>query len=735
MILRQAGAVYNGNLDVSAFDESQRQLITNIWGAILKHRWLILGVLVLSLVLGVTKTLMTTPLYTSKALIQIDREASKVIDMGELAPIESASGSEFIETQIGLLRSEALARRTVVALNLVRDPAMREIAGLPPLKANQTPAEATRAENALTGLLMANTEVAQQGMARLVRVSFTSPDPKIAARVANGLASNFQTLAMERRFDSSAYARKFLEGRIAQVKQKLEESERQLVEYGADQQIINVNPNGADTKGQGDSAGQSLTAADLSRFNAMLTEVKGERIRAEQRWRQAEPLPALSLPETLSDPTVQSLLGRQASLQTSYEEKQAVYLPAAPEMLQLKAQIDDVDRKLNIAASRVKEGIRGRYEVALRQERSLSAQVESQKGSFTDLRRRNIQNTILQREVDTNRTLYDDLLQRYKEVGVAGGVDSTNIAVIDPARPSGAPVSPSLPRNLALALFLGLLVAGAVVMLLELLDEAVRTPDDVQAKLGLTVLGVIPELEKGVSPISAMADPRSDMTEAYASTRAATQFITPDGVPASILVTSSRPSEGKSTTALGLARSFANLDLRILLIDADLRNPSVHRLVGCENSSGLSNCLTGVEWQGVVQATGKSGMYALTSGPLPPNPSELLSSSRFTGLLMEARNHFDLIIIDGPPVIGLADAPILGSCAEATLLVIEAGKARRSVSRIAIRRLVQARAKIAGAILTKFNATSAGHGYGYGYSAAYAYNYTQLGNSTDSRST
>jgi capsular exopolysaccharide synthesis family protein len=713
------GQEADGFLEEPVFGEERRLEIAAIWGAILKHRWVIGSVLATCLVLGLAVTLLTQPLFTAKTTIQIDRESSKIVEMTDLAPREALTGAEFLDTQIGLLKSDTLARRVVQTLQLASDPEMRQFAGLE--SAGALPD--SRVEDRLTGLVMSRTSVRQQGLSRLVNLDFTSPSPELSARIANALAENFQTLSLERRFESSSYARQFLEERLAQVKQKLEDSEKELVAYGAQQQIINVSPGGAGAGAPSDTASQSLTAADLSAINSMLTAAKGERIRAEQRWRQSQSMSILSQPEALSDPTIQALLQQRAKLASIYQEQLKVFGPGMPDMEQLKAQMEEVDRQLAAAGESIRSSIRSRFEVARSQELSLASQVEGLKGSFINLRERNIKNTILQREVDTNRSLYDGLLQRYKEVGVAGGVGNNNVSVVDRARPPSSPSSPKLPINMAIALVAGLALAGAATLILELLDEAIRTPDDLTTKIGLTTLGVIPVLEKGATPLQAFADPRSNFAEAYASARTALQFASSSGAPGSLLITSSRPSEGKSTTSTTLGRSFAQLGLSVLLVDADLRNPSIHRLMGVNNAVGLSNFLTGTDLQQVLQAAEQPGLEIIGSGPLPPNPVELLAGPRLMELLRLAQTRFDMVILDGPPIIGLADAPILAARAAATLLVVESAVARRSVVRMAIRRLVQARANILGAVLTKFDAQTAGYGYGYGYGHAYAYQY------------
>jgi len=399
-------------------------------------------------------------------------------------------------------------------------------------------------------------------------------------------------------------------------------------------------------------------------------------------------------------------------------------------MLQLQAQIDEVDRQLKSVGEAILSSIKSKYEIALKQEQSFTQQVAQLKGSFLDLRERNIQYAILQREVDTNRTLYEGLLQRYKEVGVAGGLSANNIAVVDRAQAPDKPSSPKAVLNLAIALVLGLAIGGAATLLLELLDESVRTPDDVSSKLGLTLVGAIPELEKGTTPVVALGDPRSPMSEAYSSARTSLQFSTTEGMPSSLLVTSGRPSEGKSTTAMALARSFAHLGLRVLLIDSDLRNPSMHRLLSIENTRGLSNYLTGEGLDVLLQATEMPTLKVMPTGPLPPNPAGCRPTPPSCWPVPAFRSSLRRV---GPTSTSLsstarqssADAPILASRIAGTLLVVEAGGARRSVVRIATRRLLQARARLLGVLLSKFNAKASSYGYGYGYSYAYSYEYGQ----------
>jgi capsular exopolysaccharide synthesis family protein len=693
--------------------------LLHYWQIVWKHRLLIAAALIVSLALGAAVTLLTTPEFTALTTLQIDREAAKVVNTDDApSPDQTAVGPEFFETQYGLLKSRSLAERVVQELGLTRSDAFLKASGV----------ERHDGAEGQKRLQRDTLEAVQDGLqvnpvrgSRLVNVSFNSTDPRVAAQVANAFAENFIASNLERKFESSSYAREFLEKRIAQEKAKLEANERKLVDYATSQQIITLR----DDSSTGDpGATQSLAAADLSAINTSLSAAKAARIAAEQKWRQAQGSRGLTITEVLQSPTVQQLSQTRAKLKGEYQDKLSVYKPDFPEMVQLKAQIDEVDRQIKTEASNIRESLHAQYTVALNQERALSGQVAKLKGSVLDLRDRSIQYNILQRELDSSRTLYDGLLQRYKEVGVTGGVTTNNVSIVDRASPPAKPSKPRPLLNMALASAVGLGLGLLAAFGAEALDQAIRRPADVEEKLGVPLLGSVPALPRGVTPSEAMKDLRSGFWEAYYSTRTALQFATPQGVPRSILVTSSRPGEGKSTTSLALAHSFARLGINTLLVDADLRNPSLHRALAAGDGSGLSNYLTGAKsLRDVVQPTSLATLGFISTGPLPPTPAELLAGSRLNAFLTEAEADYDLVIFDGPPVMGLADAPMIASTVEGVLLVIEAGRTGRNQAKATLKRLNMAQARMLGALLTKYDPKQASYGYGTSYEYQYHYEY------------
>ena len=420
--------------------------LAEYWRLALKHRFLILAVFVSAVVIGVVITLLTTPIYTASATVQIDREAARVLNVDDASPRESMiQGEEFFQTQYGLLRSRSLAERVIEARGLDTSDAFLDTMGvaLPDAEPGGAAERAAKRRELVLQTVQDNLGVTPVRGSRLVTVSFNSPSPQLAAEVANAFVENFIQSNLDRKFDSSSYARQFLEDLITQTKAKLEDSERQLVAYATRQQIINVNDGDNNL-----SASQSLASNNLVALNGALAQARAGRVGAEEKWRQASAAPVMSLPDVYQNPAIQRMMESRATLEAQYQQNLTRYRPEFPEMLQLKAQIDELDRQISTMAGGIRDSIRSQYVVAANQERSLQTQVNGLKADVLDLRDRTIQYNILQREVDTSRTLYDGLLQRYKEVGVTGGVTTNNISIVDRADAPTIPSSPRLPSCL-----------------------------------------------------------------------------------------------------------------------------------------------------------------------------------------------------------------------------------------------------------------------------------------------
>jgi polysaccharide biosynthesis transport protein len=688
------------------------------WGLFLKHRWLFAAATVIALCFGSGITFLATPIYNASATIQIDREAPKIVDLHDEDPDAGMIGDlEFYQTEYELLKSRSLAERVVADLDLANQPGFLGTDAVSPwTKLRQIVFGArtednddleARRQNAI-GRVEGGLSVQPVANSALVRLSFDDPSPSWAQKIVDAVSEAFIKTSLERRYDATAYARNFLQDQLAQMKLKLEQSEQELVTYAQKQQIVNL-----------DEQHGPLAAADLLAINSELARVRAQRIQNEQLWQQAEATNGLGLPQILADPSIQMLRDKRASLEIDYQNKLSTFKPSFPDMQQLRAQINEIDRQIEAAVSVIKQSIKANYDASLQQEALLVKQLAQSTSEVLDVQGRNIGYTTRQREADTNRTLYDALLQRYKAVGVDGGVGTNNISVVDAAQPGGR-ISPSLTRNLCLALVFSLLGSALAVYVLELLDDSFKTPEEMEQALRLPVLGLMPLLAKGMTVEEAFGDPHSALSESFRSVRTALQFSTDGGVPKSLLVTSSRPGEGKSTTSLALARNFAQLGLRVLLVDADLRKPSLHEALGCDNGTGLSNYLVGADATSkIFRRTSTPGLTFMASGPTPPNPAELLAGPKLLSLLTFAHQKFDLIVVDGPPVMALADALLLASVTIGTLMIVRACDTPKKVVKRAMNRLHFARARMIGTLLNRFDARKAGFEYGYGYSNSY----------------
>ena len=695
-------------------------ILVEYWQAVLRHKIAIAAIIAVCVALGIIVTLLMTPYFTSTARIEISREQDKVTN------VEGVNGSdvagqnlEFYQTQYSLLESRSLAERVVRSRNLASQDDFFETFDVDPnnsgiLSANpqaQTAAQRNERLKLATDLLRAHVSISPIRGSSLVDVSFESPSPNLSAEIANAWIEQFIASNLDRRFNSTADARKFLEEQLAELKQRLEDSERSLSGYADNKEIITLS---SEQTPEGKTVSQkTLASANLEALNAELAQATADRIIAESGARQRS-----GNENALANSALNSLREERAKAQAEYAKLMVQFEPEYPAAKAIESQISALNRSIAGEEARSRAGTSARYREALQRERKLQEQVNRLKGEFSGERRDSIQYNIFQREVDTNRQLYDGLLQRYKEIGVAG-VGTNNISVVDRAQPAERPSSPKLLLNVALAMLAGLGLAAAYVFVMEQIDQTVKDPADLKSKLGIAPLGSIPDFEKE-DILASLSDKKSVAWEAYLSIRTSLSFLTDHGIPRSFLLTSTRPNEGKSTSAFALAAVLASTGKRILLIDGDMRNPSLHQMLGIKNSAGLSNNLSGIDdlAQLIHQKTA-FGFDAMTAGPIPPNAAELLSSTRMRDLVTKLSETYDTVIIDAPPVLGLADIPLLADAVEGVIYTIEASGVKMRGIQSAIQRVRSSRAHIFGGIVTKVQPQHSGYGYGYAYQYSY----------------
>ncbi|MFL6757408.1 MAG: GumC family protein, partial [Sphingomicrobium sp.] len=634
-------------------------------------RWLILGAIALGIVAAIIITLLTTPIYRSWVVLEVNPPSVEIMD--EQSRDRSSNGVnswDYIATQVGLLSSHSIAERAAQDLNLANNKDFVESSG------DASARLAIAAAKVSDGL---DVEAPEEG--QLIRYSFVAESPQLSAAIANQIAESFINSNLQRRYEASAYARNFLEKQIAKTLRDLERSERQLVAYAQAQGIINT---GSGEAGSSPTDANSIQGESLIALNKALAEATARRVSAEGAYRSGMAVGATA------DVTASTQVLRQsrAALEAEYQEKRTLMKPDHPDMLSLRSRITELDRQIARETSQASSGrtntLLAEYRGAAAAESALQGRVAALKGSVLDLRGRSIQYTILQREVDTNRALYDALLQRFKEVGVAGGIGTSAVSIVDRAQVPTGPYKPNLLLNLLIGFALGLVGGIGSAVALEYLYDTIKTRDDVRHKLGLACLGAIPKTSGQESFIEELKDPSSLVSEAYSAVVTSLRFSTEEGLPKTLVVTSTRSGEGKSSTALAVAQNFARRGASVLLIDSDLRKPAFK---AASDKIGLTRLLTGDEEaaRSHIVPTQFSDLWLMPSGPLPPNPADLLSTGRFQEILGEVTSHFDIVIIDAPPLIGLADSLLLASVSGHVMFVVESGKTRTKAAVEALR--------------------------------------------------
>ncbi len=727
--------------------------------ALKRRRWLLIAVAASVLLAAIVLYVITPKSYRATTTIQIERQASSVVSMDEVFGRDYFwDAQSFYPTQYKLLESRGLAERVVKNLRLAENRAFN-----PPRASGVGGDAPTAADDArmLAGLarrVQGGLTINPVRDTRLVQISYVSMDPALAALVANGVAEAYIDWGIETRSETVGKASSFLASQIEQLKREIADKEAQLQAYSQRSDIVALDPN------------SNVVLQRLEALNQDYTGAVSARIDKEAKYNEVTHAPADSVADTFSGGLISQLRREQLDLEQEYATKLNTYKPEWPAMQELQAKIDKgrqhVKSVVDEMVAKARDTARAEYQTALRREQSLADELTKQKGQAMRLNSAAVEYNNLKVEVSTRRTLLDQLLRKQSETGVADrlqGTRASNVVVVDRALTPGGPYRPSLQRNLALGLVLGLMLGIGAVFAVELLDRKVRTPDDVERVVGLPVLGVIPNLAAGHAAAYAsygyghhssgdkkskragtllrlgkpaplhssngahielipVEHPRLAASEAYRSARTALLMSTPGGLK-SVVVTSAGPAEGKTATACNLAIVLAQLGRDVLLVDSDLRKPRLHQVFKVSNRKGLVNYLIGeLDPAEAFQRTGVAGLYLTPAGATPPNPSELLASPAMREFFKLAFQRFDYIVFDSPPVVPVTDATILGSLTDGVILTVGAGLAQRDDATSALERLAVGNNRILGVILNRFQPDGAGAGryqryaaYGYGY--------------------
>ncbi|MER9137260.1 polysaccharide biosynthesis tyrosine autokinase [Mesorhizobium sp. M0830] len=691
---------------------------------IVQYRWLIVMMAAAGLVAGVIVTMMQTPKYQATTQLEVLVPSAKVFQ--DIEVVSENSDVRAFLTAREKLKSRALAQRVTFQLGLGEKPdflfptpsfSLSNIVyrafGLSksPSIEEKTPEEREaiaikRILDDLTVNLVTNTS--------LLSITFVDQKPKYASDIANQVAQSFIDQRLDQTSETSDLARQFIQEQVLQVKQKLQKSEEELVTYAKD---AGITVTGDD---------KSLIDSNIEALNTALAMAIQERLDAGRVVSQIEKGRGSSLGPVLESEGLQKLSEKLADLSSQYQQKLGILKPGYPEMQQLQSQIKELQRLYDNGVLAITDSLRLKYQEAQGKEADLKsklAEMERQQAVFND---KNIKYTILKREVDSNRSQYDSLITKLNEVGVSSELKMQSAAIVDFASLPVAAYSPRLSINLAIALALFMALTASIIYIIELLNNTFTNPEQVEKELGLAMLGILPLVDDR-ELIASIADQKSGLSEAYRSLRTSLQFSGAEGAPRSLLVTSSEPSEGKSTTSFKLGQDFAALGARVLLVDGDLRKPNLHRLFGLDNVIGLSNLLTNTvrkdDLAGIFRTTKYPNVTVLTSGTIPPNPADLLSSQKMAMILTNLGKRFDLVIIDAPPVVGLSDGPILSRLAEGTLMVVSTNQVTRKSAKTALRRLRAAGANVIGGAMSKFAVNKFDYNYAYKYMNYQYYDY------------
>lgn len=706
------------------FRPTARPLFLQYLNVVRRWKWAALGIVATALAVGLIVTLLTPLSYSAAALVEISRAQKNVTNVQGLEENRTGEDQEFYETQYSLLQARSLATRVARRLNLAREDAFFAAHGVepePPLAGVEGATAGQRQqdrEQQVVELLLDNVAISPVRRSSLVQVEYTSRSPTISSQVANVWVEEFINAEFDRQVSSSNDAREFLEGRLNALRTRLEESERAVVRFAAANEIFALGET-RDAEGRTQSE-RTLASSSLEAYNKQLSDAIAARVQAQSRLASAD---GMATVESLTSPAISEMRKKRADLAAEQARLLTQFEPNYPPLQALQEQIRNLDESMRREVAQISQSRSRAYQEALQQERAIRAEVNRAQGELTRQLQQSIQYNIFRREADTNRELYDALLQRYKEIGVAGLAGASNIAIIDRAEIPDIPSAPSLPRNLAIAFLLGIVLAAIVAAALELLDEGVRDPTQVSGLLGVPLLGYTPAAaDAGES----LADPKSELAEAYFSAQTTLSFATSHGLPRSFMVTSTVSGEGKSTTAFALALAIGRAGKKALLVDADLRSPSQHHFFDVPNDSGLSNLLAGDErHEKLIKASPYAGVSYLVAGPPPPNPAELLSDDRLKELVALFSSEFDTVILDSAPVLGLADALLLGRSSEGCLFVVKANSTRVRGVRRALDRIKEAGIPLFGAMLTSVKNAEAALGYGYSYGGDYKYGSTE----------
>ena len=693
-----------------------------------KHQWLVLTFLLTVVTVVTIASFKMKPVYEASARVEVDRDTQTVVPFSDSNNYEAFEDTEsYIETQTKILQSETLALMTIKSLDLGRFP---EFGGT---GAGGKTTQISRP--AILGAFLGRLSVKRVPSSRLIEVRFEAENPQLAAQVVNTHVQNFIEQNFRSKYDATMQASNWLSSELEELRIKVEKSEDARIAYERENQIWQIDEK------------QDITTQKLADLSRAVTEAQTDMAQKEALYRMAVGGNVDALPDARSSGVVTELLKRKADLDGQYAEGIDQYGPNFPKVLRIAAQQRENEINLAKARQTLIDGSKAEFDTAGSHVELLQEDLDKQKSEANDLAEKLVQYHILQHDADSNKALYDGLQQKLKEATITVGLHSDNIRVVDPALVPSGPSRPQKARNILLAFLVGLVGGIGLALFREYLDNTVKSPDDVEALTGLPSLAVVPSLPglaagggrlsksraaattAGQGPrveLLSFVQPKSQISEAFRALRTSLLLSQADHPPQVILVTSALPREGKTTAAVNLAVTLAQLGDRTLLIDSDMRKPGVRRALNLTTGkdAGLSSYLAGVSTLDEVCVPHPTieNLVALTTGPVPPSPADLLSSHRMREAITDLRHKFKFVVIDSPPVMAATDAVLISALTDGVLLVVRSGETPKEAFTRTRDLLAAVKCRLLGVVLNAVDSSAPDYYYSYRY-YPYAYGY------------
>jgi capsular exopolysaccharide synthesis family protein len=739
----------------------------DFWRVALKRKWIIFSTVLIVLVLAGLYTFTTAPKYKATATVLIEDPTTTMLNIEELFNYGFNFMGTYFNTQLEILKTKSLAERVSKSMNLADRPEIQEM--LKPkrslistaisffLRLFKPPKNSTEQEletfigddNSpnLSNFILDNLKVNPIKETKLIGVSYISHHPTLAVDIANGIVDEFINFSVEMRYEATQQASDFLNDQIAQIREQLTELERELQKYGEEKKLLFLNDS------------ESTVLNKYTELYKAYTDAQIDRIKNEAIYRELKSLKIDSMPQYVNNDTIQEIKTSYMQKKTEFEVKSKTYKPDYPTMISLKTEVDTLRRSLIQEIEKATEAALSDLRAVQKREESLKGALETQWGEVSNMNTNEILYHSKKIQVENKRKLLNELDSRKNETLVSArlkGLKTSNIKVIDRAGMPKLPVSPNKKRNLVIALILGLFLGAGFAFTVDYLDNTVKGPDEVEKLVGLPALGVIPMIsgnnsgnkyhyysrygysDKGhylnqeaqVKDIELVTHlfPNLAICEDYRTVRTSILFSHAGTVPKTIALTSSFPQEGKSSTITNLSISFSQLDKNVLLIDADMRKPRLHKIFGARNRVGLSSFLVGAaSVDSTVQKTAVKKVWLMPSGPHPPNPAELINSKKMEDLIEQVKDKFDFVFIDTPPVLAVVDPVVISALCDSVVIVLKEGHTSKRALMKAVGEIRRVKSNIVGVIFNEVKVTKKGYysPYYHNYNYMHSYEYRQ----------